>query len=144
MNRPDPHIAALKIWLTGLVLGPIILFLFEVPDLISGRSAWTCDAGPLLETFLLALIVGGILSLPSVIILGITISIQYRYRQSKPAFWRAILFVSFLLTIMPFAFLMGLFQMNGDNEIIRMAIAYLAGIWIGVYWAFRGVRFDEP
>ena len=40
MNKPDPHIAALKIWFAGLLLGPFIFILFaSLFDIFSSGAA---------------------------------------------------------------------------------------------------------
>lgn len=144
MNKPASHIAALKIWFAGLLLGSFIFILFDfLARTISGRETDMSTVVDSLTMFAIMVVVAGIYSLPSALALLLVLTIQYRFRQSETAFWGTILCATLALTIAPFAVLQDPL-LQEDGLFLRMAAAYLAGIWIGVYWVFRGVRFDEP
>lgn len=133
MRVSHPLIAALKIWLAGLLLGPVFLAIGStVYDLVNSSESNIDDLANLLGAWVIMILYGGIFSLPSMLVLWLTLSIMHRFKQSEPVFWIAILSITFLLTIIPFGILAG---WDEEGVIPGIALAYLGGIWTGVFWA---------
>jgi len=136
-NRPAPHTAALKIWVAGLILGPVFLFLGTI---FSSPDKGVIDS----ETFLLwgyMVLYGGIFSLPSVGLLWLALMLQRRFRQTPSGFWYTVLGITLVLTAAPFLVLDFFFGEPG--YFAGLIAAYLAGIWLGVYWAYRGAKSEQ-
>lgn len=135
-NRPAPYTAAVKIWIAGLVLGPVFLFI--------GTALLSLDNTNMdLEIFLIwgyMVLYGGIFSLPSAALLWLSLTLQCRFRQTPSGFWYTVLGITFVLTAAPFLLLIFLF---GELRFTGLLVAYLAGIWLGVYWAYRGAKFEK-
>lgn len=130
MRKPAPYIAALKIWLAGVLLGPVLLGLGLVvyEFYTTGKSSYDHDVYML---YILMVLYGGFFSLPSALALWLVISLQYRFRQSEKTFWPTIIAATFILTTSPFYFLLG-----DEIGLSAWAAAYLGGIWAGVLWTF--------
>ena len=133
MSKPSPSISALKIWLTGLLLGPVFLAIGSAVYNVVNKGETDFDNfGNLLSVWALMILYGGFFSLPSLLVLWLTLFIMRRLKQSEPVFWTTILSITFLLTITPFAILLG----DEMGFLSGMSLAYLGGIWLGVFWAF--------
>ena len=130
LHKPLPSIAALKIWLAGVLLGPVLLGIgLVVYELYTLGSPGSPD-GEIFPLYALMILYGGFFSLPSALALWLVISLQYRFRQKEAAFWPTILTATFLLTAAPF------FVFGWNMSISGWAVAYLGGIWLGVFWTF--------
>ncbi len=145
MRKPVPYIAALKIWLAGVLLGPLLLgvglILYEL--YARGSNANLPDEGVFM-LYLIMILYGGFFSLPSALALWLVIALQYRFNQSENIFWPTILSATFLLTAAPF------FIILRDIDEYGFVAAYLGAIWLGVFWTFYQIRKlpesepDEP
>lgn len=135
MFRPVPFVAALKIWIAGLLLGPVLLAIGTFfYGLVSTGEPGSTDFIGLPGLWFLMILYGGVFSLPSVLLLWLMLVIQYRFKQSEFAFWVTILTATFCLTMGPFWVLFGL--RNSDHEFFGFSLAYLGAIWLGVFWVF--------
>lgn len=137
-DSPDPVTAALKIWVTGLVLGPVFLFFGTV--LLPLDSI---DSDLDVSIFVMwgyMVLYGGIFSLPSMWLLVLALTLQLRLRQSRSCFWATILGTTLFLTAVPFLLLDFLIGGPGFAGFIA---AYLAGIWLGVYRAYGRQKFEK-
>ncbi len=85
---------------------------------------------------------GAALSLPSLALLWLALSVQYRRRQSEYGSWRTALAITFVLTAVPFVVISILTGLG--IYVFGFAAAYLGGIWLGVYWAFGRTKFEQP
>lgn len=141
MSRPRPLIAALKIWFTGIVLGPVLLALGALVGSLSmgDTNDNLGDPGSLLMLWLLMMLYGAVFSLPSALLLWLALAIQYRFQQTGTAFFSTLFFVTFLLSAGPFFFLRG-FSGDKDTFFYGLMAAYVGAIWLGVLWAFRRVK----
>lgn len=132
MQISNPLIAALKIWLAGLLLGPVFHAIGStVYDLVNKGETDFSRVGNLFN-WVYVVLLGGIFSLPSALVLWLTLSIMHQFEQSATVFWTTILSITFLLTIIPFGVLAG---WDENGAIPGIALAYLGGIWTGVFWA---------
>jgi len=144
INKPAPHIAALKIWFAGLVTGPFIFIIVSsLFSLVSSGAAGMGNFSSLPVYFIIMALFGAIFSLPSALALWLFLSIQYRFQPPERVFWGTLLIATFLLVLAPFALLSGFQLMTENGTFLGMALAYLLGIWVGVYWAFHQTRFDK-
>ncbi|MCK6693594.1 MAG: hypothetical protein L6Q97_16045 [Thermoanaerobaculia bacterium] len=145
MRKPVPYIAALKIWLAGVLLGPLLLGLgMIINELYTRGSSTIIPDGSVFMLYLLMILYGGFFSLPSALALWLVIALQYRFNQSENVFWPTILSATFLLTTAPF------FIILRDLDDFGFVAAYLGAIWLGVFWTFYRLKTfpehepDEP
>lgn len=132
MRQPVPHIAALKIWMAGVLLGPVLMIIgLSVYEWhTAGSRSIFLRSDDIFYLYTLMVLYGGLFSLPSALALWLIILLQYRSTQNGSTFWLTILTATFLLTTVPFSFL-------GDNTaLVGWAAAYLGAIWTGVFWTF--------
>lgn len=131
MRKPVPHIAALKIWMAGVLVGPVLLTIgmsfYEGYVTKSPSSLLDKD---FLFFYMLMVLFGGLLSLPSALALWLIILLQYRSTQNETTFWPTIFIATFLLTTVPLSFL------GVDTAFAGWSAAYLGAIWVGVLWTF--------
>lgn len=138
-SYPAPQFAVLKIWVAGIVLGPVFLFL--------GTALWLPEMGKTAldpETFLIwgyMVLYGGLFSLPSVGLLWLALTQQRRFLQTTVGFWATVLGITLTLTAAPFL-LLGFF-LGEQGFFAGLFVAYLAGIWLGVYWAYGRQKFEK-
>lgn len=143
MTTPRPLPAALKIWIAGVLLGPLMLYLGVVVlgilplDLFESN-----DLRNLMGTWFLLVFFGGVCSVPSLLLLWLLLDIFLRKMDiQKPAFWIVLSVFTLVLTCTPFFFLMGgTYHQSKVPQLFGFTIAYLIAIWIGIFWAFRGMN----
>ena len=127
MSKPSPSISALKIWLTGVFLGPVFFGLgFVFYDIVNQNEIVFTGFTDLSLTWGFMILYGGIFSLPSMLLLWFILSILSRFEPRQPVFLATIFFTTLMLTVAPLYVFMG-----GGG----IALAYLGAIWAGVYWA---------
>ena len=150
MATPRALPAALKIWIAGVLLGPVLLY-FE--DQVSGvfhlNLFESGDLRDLMGTWFLLFFFGGIFSVPSLLVLWLLLDILLRKMDlKKPRFWVLLAVFTLVLTAVPFFYLMGgTWYASKLPQFSGFTIAYLVAIWAGVYWAFRGMNTgaeDDP
>ena len=122
MERNDFQYAT-KVWLTGVLLPPILFFTYALA--IKER---TVHVG---ELFLFILF-SGIVSMPSWLLLSVITSYINDLQIGMPATKAALVFISFILTLLPF-FVLNVFLGSGFQDFIdllKTSAPYV--IWLSI------------
>ncbi len=143
MTTPRPLPVALKIWIAGVLLGPLMLYLGDqVLGILRLNLFESGELRDLMGMWFLLVFFGGICSVPSLLVLWLFLDIFLRKMDiRKPFFWIVLAVFTLVLTALPFFFLMGGTWRQGKiPQLFGFTSAYLIAIWAGVYWAFRGLN----